>query len=154
MVLADHAALRHVFAKTDIYIKTPAFRGLIKNLLGEGVTWAEHDEHRLHRRVTSGAFSPEAIRAMSDIIVDASEKVSLLNPASDEESRRHGILFELCRRLDTLLSDSQSGEATVNICDHSSTVALDVISRTTFGHDFFPEKYEFSLHPVRSVASA
>ena len=57
MIVSDHAASHHIFADTDNYVKSPAFRPPISNLLGRGVVWAEGDEHRVQRKIISPAFS-------------------------------------------------------------------------------------------------
>jgi cytochrome P450 len=57
MIVSDHAATHHIFADTDTYVKSPAFRPPISNLLGNGIVWAEGDEHRLQRKILSPAFS-------------------------------------------------------------------------------------------------
>jgi cytochrome P450 len=57
MIVSDHAAAHHIFADTDNFVKSPAFRPPISNLLGRGVVWAEGDEHRIQRKIISPAFS-------------------------------------------------------------------------------------------------
>ncbi|CDO70546.1 hypothetical protein BN946_scf184579.g2 [Trametes cinnabarina] len=57
IVAADHAAVHHIFQNCYDYVKSPAFRPPVANLLGKGLVWAEGDEHKLQRRILSPAFS-------------------------------------------------------------------------------------------------
>ncbi|KAI9065310.1 cytochrome P450 [Trametes sanguinea] len=115
IVAADHAAVHHIFQNCYDYVKSPAFRPPVANLLGKGLVWAEGDEHKLQRRILSPAFSSEAIKGMADDIIECSEKC---------ESRLTNHVL------------SAGGGATVNITEYTSTCTLDIIGRVAFGHDF------------------
>ncbi|KZT71850.1 cytochrome P450 [Daedalea quercina L-15889] len=115
VVVTDHAAVQHIFQNTDDYVKSPAFRPPVANVLGKGVVWAEGDDHKKQRRVLAPAFSPEAIKGMADDISECSEKL---------ESRLTNQVF------------AHGGAATVNIVEQTSTCTLDIIGRVAFGHDF------------------
>ncbi|KAJ8454876.1 hypothetical protein ONZ51_g12775 [Trametes cubensis] len=57
IVAADHAAVHHIFHNADDYVKSPAFRPPVANVLGKGLVWAEGEEHKTQRRIISPAFS-------------------------------------------------------------------------------------------------
>ncbi|KAI8976580.1 cytochrome P450 [Trametes punicea] len=115
IVAADHAAVQYIFQNCYDYVKSPAFRPPVANILGKGLVWAEGDEHRTQRRILSPAFSSEAVKGMADDISECSEKL---------ESRLTNHVL------------SAGGAATVNITDYTSTCTLDIIGRVAFGHDF------------------
>ncbi|EPS95624.1 hypothetical protein FOMPIDRAFT_101731 [Fomitopsis schrenkii] len=115
VVVTDHAAVHHIFHNTDDYVKSPAFRPPVANVLGKGVVWAEGDDHKKQRRVLAPAFSSEAIKGMADDISECSEKLA---SRLTNQVLAHG------------------GGATVNIVEQTSTCTLDIIGRVAFGHDF------------------
>ncbi|KAI0754417.1 cytochrome P450 [Daedaleopsis nitida] len=115
IVAADHAAVQHIFQNADDYVKSPAFRPPVANVLGKGLVWAEGDDHKTQRRIIAPAFSSEAIKGMADDISECSEKL---------ESRLTNHIL------------SAGGAATVNIIEYASTCTLDIIGRVAFGHDF------------------
>ncbi|KAL1949082.1 hypothetical protein VTO73DRAFT_10888 [Trametes versicolor] len=115
IVAADHAAVQHIFQNADDYVKSPAFRPPVANVLGKGLVWAEGEDHKTQRRIIAPAFSSEAIKGMADDISECSEKL---------ESRLTNHVL------------SAGGAATVNITEYTSTCTLDIIGRVAFGHDF------------------
>ncbi|KAI0918769.1 hypothetical protein AcV7_006907 [Taiwanofungus camphoratus] len=115
IIAADHAAVQHIFQHSDDYVKSPAFRPPVANVLGKGLVWAEGDDHKKQRRVLATAFSPENLKGMADDISECSEKL---------ESRLTNQVL------------SRGGGATVNIVELTSSCTLDIIGRVAFGHDF------------------
>ncbi|TDL23929.1 cytochrome P450 [Rickenella mellea] len=115
IVLGDHAAVQHVFANTDTYIKSPSFRPLVANTIGKGVVWAEGQDHTYQRRLLSPAFSLESVKNMADDISACAEK------------------FE---RTLSKLAAVNGGDITLNIVPYTSYCTLDIIGRVGFGHDF------------------
>ncbi|KAH9941758.1 cytochrome P450 [Epithele typhae] len=115
IVAADHAAVQHIFQNSEDYVKSPAFRPPVANVLGKGLVWAEGEDHKMQRRILAPAFSPEAIKGMADDISECSEKL---------ESRLTNHVL------------SAGGSVTVNILEYVSTATLDIIGRVAFGHDF------------------
>ncbi|KAI0716690.1 cytochrome P450 [Earliella scabrosa] len=115
IVAADHGAVHHIFQNVDDYVKSPAFRPPVANVLGKGLVWAEGDDHKTQRRIIAPAFSSEAIKGMADDISECSEKL---------ESRLTNHVL------------SAGGAATVNMIEYASTCTLDIIGRVAFGHDF------------------
>ncbi|ESK84361.1 cytochrome p450 [Moniliophthora roreri MCA 2997] len=64
LVVADPRFIHHMLTDNPYnYVKSPVFRPLVERLLGRGLIWAEHDEHRQQRKVLNPAFSPANLRA-------------------------------------------------------------------------------------------
>ncbi|OJT08114.1 hypothetical protein TRAPUB_969 [Trametes pubescens] len=61
IVAADHAAVQHIFQNADDYVKSPAFRPPVANVLGKGLVWAEGEDHKTQRRIIAPAFSLDII---------------------------------------------------------------------------------------------
>ncbi|KAJ6588672.1 hypothetical protein B0H19DRAFT_895567, partial [Mycena capillaripes] len=57
VIPTNHGAVHHIFANSDVYIKWPAFRPPIKNMLGKGLVWAEGDDWHRQRKMLSPTFS-------------------------------------------------------------------------------------------------
>jgi len=57
VIVTDHAAVQYIFQNSDDYVKSPAFRPPVANVLGKGLVWAEGDDHKKMRRVLATAFS-------------------------------------------------------------------------------------------------
>lgn len=122
IVAADHAAVQHIFNDTNRYVKSPAFRPPIDNLMGKGLVWAEGEDHKRQRRILSPAFTPESVKGMSDDVFESAERL---------ESRLTNHIL------------ANKGAATVNIIDFVSPCTLDIIGRVGFGFDFqFGESVE------------
>lgn len=75
LLIADHAAARHVFANTDTYIRAPAFRKHSANLIAQGLVWAEGAQHRVQRRVIAPCFATEPVRDMMPVVKNATQKL-------------------------------------------------------------------------------
>ncbi|KAI0648755.1 cytochrome P450 [Trametes meyenii] len=115
IVVADHAAVRHIFSKVDDYVKAPTFRPIIENILGKGLVWAEGDDHKAQRSIISPAFSHQAIEGMVDHIAECSDKF-----------------------LNRLVTEvvAAGGTTIMDINQYTSIFTLDVIGRVAFDHDF------------------
>ncbi|KIY48790.1 cytochrome P450 [Fistulina hepatica ATCC 64428] len=115
VVVTDHIAVQHIFADTTTYVKSPAFRPPISNLLGEGLVWAEGEDHAKQRKCLAPAFSRESVRAMSSTICECAEKLAA--ELSNQALQAQGL-------------------TTVNILSRISACTLDIIGLVGFGHDF------------------
>ncbi|GBE83842.1 predicted protein [Sparassis crispa] len=115
IIATDHAAVQHIFQYSDDYVKEIGMREIAGTNVGRGIVWAEGYEHAKQRRLLAPAFSPEAIKGMTDDITESSEKL---------ESRLTNLVL------------AHDGGVTVNVADHTSTCTLDIIGRIAFGHDF------------------
>ncbi|KAJ7634583.1 cytochrome P450 [Roridomyces roridus] len=119
IVATDHAAVQHIFAKSDVYVKSPAFRPPIKNLLGEGLVWAEGQDWYHQRKMLSPAFSADSIKEMTPAIHECAERL---------ETRLTNLL---------LLDISRSKNGTnLNIVQYISACTLDIIGIVGLSHSF------------------
>ncbi|KAL6302728.1 cytochrome P450 [Sparassis latifolia] len=94
-------------------LKETGMREVAGTILGRGIVWAEGQEHTKQRRLLAPAFSPEAIKGMTDDISESSAKL---------ESRLTNLVL--------------ARGVTVNVADYISMCTLDIIGRIGFGHDF------------------
>ncbi|KAJ7634580.1 cytochrome P450 [Roridomyces roridus] len=114
VIATDHAAVQHIFANSDLYVKSPAFRPPIKNMLGEGLVWAEGEDWHLQRRMLSPAFSPEAVREMMPAIYECAERLET--------------------RLTNLVLDGS--RSNLNLVPYISACTLDIIGIVGLSHSF------------------
>ncbi|KAF8162463.1 cytochrome P450 [Mycena galopus ATCC 62051] len=119
IVATDHSAVHHIFANSDIYVKSPAFRPPIKNLLGEGVLWAEGDDWRQQRKMLSHVFSTESVREMTPAIYECAERL---------EARLINLILLDC-------ATAKNG-TWFNIVPFLSACTLDTIGAVALSHSF------------------
>ncbi|KAL0959634.1 hypothetical protein HGRIS_011336 [Hohenbuehelia grisea] len=118
IVATDHTLVQHIFADTNRYVKSPAFRPPAGNVLGRGLVWAEGAEHAKMRRLLDRAFSQDAVKQMASDIYECAEKL-------ETKLTNH-----------VLSHSGDEGGLTINIVDWTSPCTLDIIGRVAFGHDF------------------
>ncbi|KAF8653640.1 hypothetical protein AX16_003792 [Volvariella volvacea WC 439] len=121
-IVTDHAAVQHIFADTELYVKSPAFRPPIANVIGKGIVWAEGEEHRLMRTIFSPAFSQESVRTMSSTAILCAEKLK-------------------SRITNRLLANA--GKETFNIIEMINACALDIIGLVAYGYEFNAVSQQF-----------
>ncbi|KAJ7449144.1 cytochrome P450 [Mycena galericulata] len=119
VVATDHAAVQHIFANSGLYVKSPAFRPPIKNLLGEGLVWAEGEDWHLQRKILTPAFTSESVKEMTSAIYECAERL---------ETRLSNLI---------LLDSSRAKEGTsLNIVQYISACTLDIIGTVALSHSF------------------
>ncbi|KAF7351389.1 hypothetical protein MSAN_01570600 [Mycena sanguinolenta] len=119
IVATDHSAVHHIFAHSDLYVKSPAFRPPIKNLLGKGVLWAEGDDWHRQRRILGHAFSTESVKEMTPAIYECAERL---------EARLSNLI---------LLDSAAAEDGTwFNIVPFLSACTLDIIGAVALSHSF------------------
>ncbi|KII84093.1 hypothetical protein PLICRDRAFT_179774 [Plicaturopsis crispa FD-325 SS-3] len=116
IIATDRAAVRHIYANSKTYIKTPAFRNQVAKILGKGLVWAEGDDHAFQRRILGPAFSAESIKGMANDVFECAEQLESLLVNHVRAYGEQGTL--------------------VNIFKYTSIPTLDIIGRVGFGHDF------------------
>ncbi|KAJ7185812.1 cytochrome P450 [Mycena filopes] len=119
IVATDHAAVHHIFANSDVYVKSPAFRPPIENLLGRGLVWAEGDDWHRQRKILSPALSPDSVKEMLSVIYECAERL---------ESRLTNLLL--------LDSSAALDGAGVNVLPYVSACTLDIIGSVALSHSF------------------
>ncbi|KAJ7032015.1 cytochrome P450 [Mycena alexandri] len=119
IVATDHAAVQHIFANSDIYVKSPAFRPPIKNLLGEGLVWAEGEDWHQQRKILAPAFSPDSVKGMMSVIYECAERL---------EARLTNLV---------LLDSTPALDGTsLNVLSYVSACTLDIIGSVALSHSF------------------
>ncbi|KAF7304212.1 hypothetical protein MIND_00653400 [Mycena indigotica] len=106
----DLKALNHIMAHPEIYQRPPTQRDTIRRLIGEGVLFAEAEQHKRHCHLQNPAFGTIQIRAVTQIFV------------------------EKALQLRDLWAKEQSG--TIEVISGLRKMTLDVIGRAGFGYDF------------------
>ncbi|KAJ7665967.1 cytochrome P450 [Mycena polygramma] len=131
IVATDHAAVQHIFANSDLYVKSPAFRPPIENILGRGLVWAEGDDWHRQRKILSSAFSSESVKEMTPVIYECAERL---------ESRLTNLM---------LLDSTPAKDGTCfNIVPYISACTLDIIGTVALSHSFSAQ----SAHPHSDAA--
>ncbi|KAF7319134.1 hypothetical protein HMN09_00249800 [Mycena chlorophos] len=118
IIATDHAAVHHIFAYSDIYVKSPAFRPPIENIIGRGLVWAEGEDWQRQRKLLAPAFTTESVKEMTATIYESAERLE--------------------SRLTNLLLDTK-GESNVNILSYisaSPAFRLDIIGAVGLSHSF------------------
>ncbi|TFK47319.1 cytochrome P450, partial [Heliocybe sulcata] len=95
--------------------KAPPARPIIKRLVGEGIVWAEGDQHRRFRRLMDTVFSASSTKQMTPDVLNVSAR--------------------LVTRLSQHLQDN-GGDAVLNMVTWTASATLDIIGFVGFGYDF------------------
>lgn len=117
LVLSDPEGIAHILQKHIYdYHHSKVVRPRIARLLGKGLGWVEgEEEHRRMRKLVGPSLSPQAIKSMSNEIMDATNLV----------------LLKLVQHV-----QAENGTCRVNVLDWTSRSTLNVIGRAIFAHDF------------------
>ncbi|KAJ7468094.1 cytochrome P450 [Mycena latifolia] len=121
IIAIDHAAVHHIFANSGLYVKSPAFRPTIMNILGKGLVWAEGEDWHRQRKILSPAFSSEAVKEMAPAIYECAERL---------EKRLSNFV---------LLDSSSKDGKNVNIAHYMSACTLDIIGMVGLSHSFLAQ---------------
>lgn len=107
LAIADRAAIHHMlFRKVYTYEKALTARPLVKRLIGEGIIWAEGEQHKRFRRLTENIFSTASIKSMTPDVLDVS-------------SRHQSRLAQYLQ--------NNSGEAVINMKAWTSAATLGIV---------------------------
>ncbi|KAJ7093857.1 cytochrome P450 [Mycena belliarum] len=127
IVATDHAAVHHIFAHSDVYVKSPAFRPPIMNLIGAGLVWSEGEDWHRQRKILSPPFSQESVKDMTSVIFECAERLET--------------------RLTNLILDSPSKDgASLNIVHYISACTLDIIGAVGLSHSFSAQTARIDPH--------
>ncbi|KAF7298637.1 hypothetical protein MIND_00810800 [Mycena indigotica] len=137
---ADLKALNHIMAKTEIYHRPVAFQQIIRGVMGEGLLFAESEQHKRQRRVINPAFGIPQIRDMTEMIVGKAIQASMVY---DLQFLPHLFLQLRDIWIDQVGSQAGDGDklarskgTTIDVFSGIREMALDVIGITGFGHEF------------------
>ncbi|KAF8824724.1 hypothetical protein HHX47_DHR7000296 [Lentinula edodes] len=61
VVVNDIIAVQYIFQNAYSYVKSPAYRPIVKRILGKGIVYAEGEEHKHQRRLLAPAFTLDII---------------------------------------------------------------------------------------------
>ncbi|KAH7102218.1 cytochrome P450 [Auriculariales sp. MPI-PUGE-AT-0066] len=116
IVLADPAALNHIYIKKNYDYPPSAFMGpFVAKLLGKSIIWAQGQTHVQMRRLLNPAFSEKVIKQNADDIADC-------------WSRFEAKLVEKVH--------VEGGHGVINAAHWMRLPALDIIGRAGFNYDF------------------
>ncbi|EJD37708.1 cytochrome P450 [Auricularia subglabra TFB-10046 SS5] len=113
MITADNRAVAHVLSASYVFQRPPTERRGLRSFLGEGVLWAEGEQHKKQRRIMSPAFGHAQVRGMTPIFL--------------EEAAR------MCEIWTNKCTDA-GGTARIDAMEWLSKAALDIIGRAGFDH--------------------
>ncbi|KAF7297536.1 hypothetical protein MIND_00987800 [Mycena indigotica] len=116
---SDLKALNHMMAHPQIYQRADTERDMSRRLMGEGILYAETDQHRRHRRVLNPAFGVAQIKLMTEIFI---EKALHLRDVWAREIERQ--------------SSDEGEHGTIEVLSGLRKVTLDIIGRAGFGYEF------------------
>jgi cytochrome P450 len=117
VIVSDNTAAQHIFGNPYTYVKSPAFRPPISNLMGEGLVWSEGETHMRQRKFMASAFTQEAVKGMASDISECAEKL-------------------VGKMTNQILAAPNKDGMQINVVDYTSSCTLDIIGRVGFGHDF------------------
>ncbi|KAF9066297.1 cytochrome P450 [Rhodocollybia butyracea] len=119
IIVGDNSAARHILQNCyTSYVKAPAFQGLLRSHLGNGLATVEGEEHKYQRRLLAPAFTSGAVEAMADDIFSCVDKMT---------QNLRSALIDTGETNDT---------GVVDMVPIMSACTLDIIGRVGFGHDF------------------
>ncbi|KAF8598680.1 cytochrome P450 [Ceratobasidium sp. AG-I] len=119
LVTADSGAIAQIFGKESYsYIKSPVIRPLVRRIVGESVLWAEGADHKRMRHQLAPFFTTQETRNMFEVI----------------QTCAHTGAERLAAYVNTATDATHS--ARLDIMDWTWRVALDIIGRVAFDHDF------------------
>ncbi|KAJ7122977.1 cytochrome P450 [Mycena epipterygia] len=114
LVSADPALVHHVFTTNCYdYTKSDLTRPFVERVLGQGLVWAEGDEHKVQRRKLVGAFSQEAVNKMEPAVTDVAHKT--------------GNIFA------TMIDQ---GDGIIDVHDMVARATLDAFGKVALNHEF------------------
>ncbi|KDQ07703.1 hypothetical protein BOTBODRAFT_38602 [Botryobasidium botryosum FD-172 SS1] len=116
LVVADTGVLAHILTKRPYaYPKSSMFRSFFLRISGRGLVWAEGEDHRRMRSTLNPVFSASEVRNMYEDVKLCSDRMTLLL---------------------TKYLNNNGGDAAIQVPEWTTKVALDIIGRVGFGHDF------------------
>ncbi|KZV96628.1 cytochrome P450 [Exidia glandulosa HHB12029] len=115
LITTDLRATEHVLKHVDIYQKPDDARRMLRTILGEGLFYAEGDQHRIQRRIINPAFGYAQNQKLTPTFLDVGAQMCKV---WDQQCRAAG------------------GPVVVNALDWTSRATLDIIGKAGFGYEF------------------
>ncbi|KAI9573309.1 cytochrome P450 [Boletus coccyginus] len=144
LMVADPKALQKILnTPTYSYSKLPNFRVVSRVMNGEGVVWADGEDHKRQRSILLPGFGPKEAKAFLPIFIDCAESISM-------------------KWLETIAS-SNCHNVVINVLSWLSRGALDAIGHAAFDIQFgtiqddshpLAKKYRNYLNDIFGLAPA
>ncbi|KAF7296777.1 hypothetical protein MIND_00908400 [Mycena indigotica] len=117
---SDIKALNHIITHSEIYQRADSERDGLHRFVGEGLLFAETDQHKRQRRVINPAFTLSHIRTITETFI---EKAIRLRDIWTEE---------ITHDVDT----KNDFRGIIDVLPGLRKLTLDIIGRAGFGYDF------------------
>ncbi|KAK7053736.1 cytochrome P450 [Favolaschia claudopus] len=125
VILCDPKAVNYFYSmERSIYIKGKLLRTVIANIFGQGLLWAEGEDHKRQRKALTPAFSNAAIRRLTEVFYDSG--------------------YKLKTHWETMTDNAPAEGAIIDVERWMNRVALDSIGIAGFSHDFKTLDGEYS----------
>ncbi|EJD47289.1 cytochrome P450 [Auricularia subglabra TFB-10046 SS5] len=115
LITTDPRALQHVVFASHIFQRPESERHGIKKSFGEGVLYAEDEQHRRQRRIINPSFGFSHVRDMTEVFLETAAQL-------------RDIWHNKCLEA--------GGTARVDVLKWMSKAALDAIGKAGFDYDF------------------
>ncbi|GMI88594.1 PHYB ACTIVATION TAGGED SUPPRESSOR 1 [Hibiscus trionum] len=134
VTVSDPDLIREIFiSKSEFYEKNEA-HPLIKQLEGDGLLSLKGQKWAHHRRIITPTFHMENLKLLVPVM-----------------ARR---VTEMLDQWSMMLTDSDSGDIEIDVCEWFQTLTEDVITRTAFGISYEDGKAIFRLQAQEMVLAA
>ncbi|KAL8277134.1 hypothetical protein RQP46_010462 [Phenoliferia psychrophenolica] len=139
LIMTDPAALTHVLVTHAYDWPKPAERfSFVHKYIGQGVLFAEGDQHRRQRKIMAPAFAPSALRELTPTFFEKAYKLRDLWMDLVEKGASDPAAFKNSEKLQAY-EDSKAGSeggVVIEVYKWMSRVTLDIIGTTGFSYDF------------------
>ncbi|EMD37104.1 hypothetical protein CERSUDRAFT_115023 [Gelatoporia subvermispora B] len=118
LIISDPKALQHCYQNNDTIWPKPATRREWERLiLGRGVSWAQGQDHKRHRKILSPAFGNIESRGMMPVFRKMADR--------------------MCQHWKDCTSHGSNGtSAVIDVADWISKAALDALGEAAFHYEF------------------
>ncbi|KAG1737832.1 cytochrome P450 [Suillus paluster] len=117
LMISDPAALQYIFVKSGYRFPKPRDRRVLSQIVnGKGITWADGDDHKRHRRVMLPGFGAPESKAFLSLFKGCAESMS--------------------NRWADIISNSKEQSAVFDISAWLSRATLDAIGQAAFDFRF------------------
>ncbi|KAF9010659.1 cytochrome P450 [Cyathus striatus] len=145
LLISDPKALQYIYQTSGYnFPKQYSRREISKLISGKGISWAEGDVHRRHRKVMNPGFGGPESKAFVPIFTAQASHVSCCPPPwtsggfseySYNDSSSCNI-FQVSTKWRDMIAASEDQSAVVNVAPWASRAALDAIGEAAFDYKF------------------
>ncbi|GAA5971159.1 hypothetical protein JCM11641_004166 [Rhodosporidiobolus odoratus] len=137
LLVSDPTALNHILLSNAYdYPKPDDVRGQLATILGEGVLFAEGEDHRRQRRILQPAFGAGHLRETLPLFFEHSYKLRdvwkdlVTTDAVDETAWKNPDAAQAYK------AERPEGETVLEVCNWLNRLTLDIIGLAGFGYAF------------------